>query len=143
MRRYRNMKELSHRDLYKARLNSMDKLSLGNNWDMKMISNKTWNTALVNEEFDEFRREFYKHTFKMYDIDRTDYDIRYAIFEDKEDSIADYTIFDILKRKLSFRHEEYEGKNKLVEVDMDRYTIQNGPDRIGDRRGISIPYISK
>lgn len=140
MRRYRNMKELSHRDLYRERLNSMDRLSLGNNWDMRMISNNTWNVAVV---YKEFRNEFYKHTFKMSDIDRTDYDTRYAIFEDKEDSIADYTIFDILKRKLSFTQVKYEGKNKLVEVDMDRYTIQNGPDRIGDRRGISIPYISK
>ena len=140
MRRYRNMKELSHRDLYKERLNSIDRLSLGNNWDMRMISNKTWNTALVNEEF---RKEFYKHAFIMSDIDRTEYDTRYAIFEDKEDSIADHTIFDILKHKLSFTQVKYEGKVKLVEVDMDRYTIQNGPDRIGDRRGISIPYISK
>ena len=86
MRRYRNMKELSHRDLYKERLNNMDRLSLGNNWDMRMISNKTWNTALVNEEF---RKEFYKHAFIMSDIDRTDYDTRYAIFEDKEDTACE------------------------------------------------------
>lgn len=139
MRSYKNMKELSHIDLYKkARLNSMDKLSLGNNWDMKMISNHTLDVAAV---YDDFRREFYMHTFRMYDIDRTEYDTRYAIFEDKEDSIADYTIFNILKHKLSFTQVEYEGKNKLVEVDMNRYTMQNGPDRIDDRRGISIRYL--